>query len=84
MNPESAIKEAVEQRLKVMGLDKKMADANMDLLQSGIFDSMSFIDMLTSVEERLDVRVDLENALADPKTYTIEGLVELFNSNGNG
>ena len=84
MNPEFAIKEAVEQRLKVMGLDPKMADASMDLLQSGIFDSMSFIDMLTAVEERLDVRLELENALADPKTFTIIGLVELFNSNSNG
>ena len=84
MSAEQAIRKAVEVRLNAMGLETNMADNDMDLLQSGIFDSMSFIDMLTSVEDELGVRLDLENALADPKTFTISGLTDLFNNASHG
>ena len=84
MNAEQAIRKVVEARLRSMGLDTKMADNDMDLMQSGIFDSMSFIDMLTNVEEELDVRLDLENTLADPATFTFSGLTDLFNKASNG
>lgn len=84
MSAENAIRKAVSARLVAMGLEPNMADDKMDLLQSGIFDSMSFIDMLTSVEDELGVRVDLENALAKPEIFTIAGLAALFSKVNNG
>ena len=78
MNVEDVIREQVQSRLKDMGLDSSILDGKMDLLQSGIYDSMSFIDMLTAVEERIGTRLDLENSLADPATFTMDGLAELF------
>jgi acyl carrier protein len=82
MTIEEVIKEQVHGRLKDMGLDNSIIDGSMDLLQSGIYDSMSFIDMLTSVEEKVDIRLDLESSMANPATFTMDGLAKLF-KNGN-
>jgi len=75
---EEILKEAVAERLKEMGLDPSIVDGSMDLVQSGVYDSMSFIDMITAVEDRSGVQLDLESALADPATFTINGLAALF------
>ena len=78
MNVKEVIKEQIHGRLKDMGLDSSIVDGSMDLLQSGIYDSMSFIDMLTAVEEKVGKRLDLESSLADPATFTMDGLAVLF------
>ena len=77
---EEILKGVVAERLKEMGLDLSIVNGSMDLVQSGVYDSMSFIDMITAVEERSGVQLDLESVLADPATFTINGLATLFNS----
>jgi acyl carrier protein len=50
---------------------------NLDLVGSGIYDSMSFLDAIGEIEGRLGMEVDLADL--DPDEYTrLGGLVKAF------
>lgn len=51
--------------LLVAGIDPEELPDDMDLLQTGVIDSMSILEMVVAVEEEYGVAMDLERLPAD-------------------
>ncbi len=54
-------------------------DENISLIESGIIDSMSFINALLEIEEIFNVEIDFENVEIESIT-SIKGLLNYLNS----
>jgi acyl carrier protein len=48
-------------RLRLLGVAREAVDDDLDLFASGILDSLSLIDLLMSVEQRLGQTLDFES-----------------------
>jgi acyl carrier protein len=51
---------------------------DLDLLRSGLLDSLGFVDLVVEMEKRSGREVDLMAAMERPGGSTLGGLVELF------
>ncbi len=65
-------------RLGRLGLTEADVTDDLDLLRSGLFDSLGFVDLVVAVEEEVGHQVDLISAMDRPGGTTIGGLVTLF------
>lgn len=80
----AAIEAQIADRTAALGLDPEVVQPYVDLVQSGLFDSMAFIDLMTAIEESTGTRIDLENALSTPEALTMDGLIKIFEAASNG
>lgn len=69
-------------RLSLLGIAEKEIKKDFDFVQSGLLDSMAFVDMVTAMEEHFDVEVDFEEEVEDAEFTTLKGLTKVFLKNG--
>ncbi|GEM_PF-2243289 len=62
-------------RLRALGLAREAVDDDLDLFASGVLDSLSLIDLLMSVEQRLGQTLDFES-LDFTRLVSLGALVE--------
>ncbi|MBS1637017.1 MAG: acyl carrier protein [Bacteroidetes bacterium] len=57
---EQIILSEVKQRAALLGFPATDVHAGLDLMRSGLYDSMAFIDLIVAMEEKTGVEIDLE------------------------
>ena len=67
--------EIIDPKLKHLSIKQDDMGDNTDLLVSGILDSFDFLDLISELEERSGIPVDLA-AIDNQDIGTIKGLVE--------
>lgn len=65
-------------RLTRLGMSVDDLDDDMDLVRSGLLDSLAFIDLVAAMEQGTGRQVDLERALEAGEATTVRGLQRLF------
>lgn len=60
--------EKVQEALKEKGMEVTEVDSNFDLFQSGAFDSMGFVSLITSIESRFGIEMDFSDL--EPDQFT--------------
>lgn len=65
----------LEPMLETAGIAPADLDPDLDLLAAGVLDSFSVLDLLTFIEERLEVKADLGD-MDFTKAMTVRGLAE--------
>jgi acyl carrier protein len=61
-----------------LGMEHNELVDDLDLLRSGLLDSLGFVDLVVEMEKRSGREVDLMAAMERPGGSTLGGLVELF------
>lgn len=74
----SAIAERLEQRLARLGLSPGDISDDLDLVRSGVLDSLGFVDLIADLENATGKQVDLELALEQGNATTVGSIVSLF------
>ena len=69
---------AIGPRLGRLGLTEADVTDDLDLLRSGLLDSLGFVDLVVAVEEEVGHQVDLVSAMDSPGGTTVGGLIRLF------
>jgi acyl carrier protein len=72
------IRERIGQRLSRLGMSEAEVTGDLDLVRSGLLDSLSFVDLITDLETASGKQVDLEQALGRPGATTVKRVMELF------
>jgi len=75
--------ELISERLRVFDIKPAEVDDHFDLVRSGLLDSMSFIDLVASLEEKFHVEVDFERLSEDDALTNFGRLVEIINAARN-
>jgi acyl carrier protein len=68
----------IEGRSSALGLTNAELTDDLDLLRSGVLDSLSFVDLMAGLMDATGKELDLEKALENRKASTIGGLLDLF------
>ena len=74
----SAIADRLAQRLARLGLSPGDLTDDLDLVRSGVLDSLGFVDLIADLEKESGKQVDLEQALGRKNATTIGGIVRSF------
>ncbi|MDQ3100280.1 MAG: phosphopantetheine-binding protein [Bacteroidota bacterium] len=74
------IVERIKHRLVRMGMEEREVTSDLDLVRSGLLDSLSFVDLIADLEIACGKQVDLENALNNKGATTVKGIIEMFSS----
>jgi len=61
-----------------LGMEQNELVDDLDLLRSGLLDSLGFVDLVVELEKRSGREVDLMVAMERPGGSTLGGLLELF------
>ena len=72
------IMQRIAKRLQRLGMQDCEVTADLDLVRSGLLDSLSFVDLIADLEQASGRQVDLENALERPGATTVKGVKSLF------
>jgi acyl carrier protein len=72
------IMERIGKRLQRLGMVEKEVTNDLDLVRSGLLDSLSFVDLIADLEQISGRQVDLEKALERPGATTVKGVRSLF------
>lgn len=72
------IRGRLEVRLKRLGLDHNDLTDDLDLVRSGVLDSLGFVDLIADLEEATGRLVDLERALEKPGATRLGTIIQLF------
>lgn len=75
---EALLKERLGPRMERLGLAEHEFKTELDLVRTGILDSLAFVDLITEMETAVGMQVDLEKAFDRPGATTIGGVIELF------
>jgi acyl carrier protein len=70
--------EYLHDRLQMLGIHEKEIKGNFDFVQSGLLDSMAFVDLVTSMEEHFDREIDFENEVENSGFTNLKALTRLF------
>jgi acyl carrier protein len=79
----SLLLEHIGERLKLFGISPTELDNDFDLVKSGLLDSMTFVDLVGALEEKLKQEIDFEKVMEDERFTTVSGLISLFNRTSN-
>ncbi len=71
----------LEDRLNLLGIYEREIRKDFDFVQSGLLDSMAFVDMITAMEEKFDHEIDFETEAEDTSFTTMKGVLRLFLKN---
>jgi acyl carrier protein len=74
----AAMVEVLMPRAARLGMHADELNDELDLLRSGLLDSLGFVDLVVELEKRSGREVDLMAAMERPGGSTMGGLVELF------
>ncbi len=72
------ISDRLAQRLVRLGLAPTDLPDDLDLVRSGVLDSLGFVDLIADLENATGKQVDLEQALASDNATTVGSIVSLF------
>ncbi len=70
--------ERLAQRLVRLGLSSADLTDDLDLLRSGVLDSLGFVDLIADLESATGKQVDLERALDRRDATTVANVISLF------
>ncbi len=68
----------IRDRLIRLGMKESEVTTDLDLVRSGVLDSLSFVDLIGDLESASGKQVDLEKALERKGATTVKAIVELF------
>ena len=74
----SNITRRLAQRLARLGLSPNDLMDDLDLVRSGVLDSLGFVDLIAELENTTGKKVDLEQALERKNATTVGSIVSLF------
>jgi acyl carrier protein len=74
----AAMVEVLMPRAARLGMHADELNDELDLLRSGLLDSLGFVDLVVELEKRCGREVDLMAAMERPGGSTMGNLVELF------
>lgn len=77
-DPRAFILKRLEAPAQRLGLEPGELVDDLDLLRSGLLDSLGFVDLVAELEEVFHVQVDLEQALGRSGSTTLHGVIRLF------
>ena len=72
------VQEKLASRSQRLGLDRSAVGDELDLVRSGLLDSLGFVDLITDLETALGRQVELEKAFDRPGATTMGGVLDLF------
>ena len=78
MNVRSLIAATLASRLQRLGLSDTDLLDDLDLVRSGVLDSLGFVDLIADLETTTGKQVDLEQALEQKGATTVKGILALF------
>ncbi len=77
------ITEYLSKRLDLLGISAHEIRKDFDFVQSGLLDSMAFVDMVTNLEKHFGIEIDFENEVENDKFTKYKGLVEIVKKAAN-
>ena len=72
------VEELLAGRLEALGVGRNDLIDDLDLVRSGLLDSLAFVDLLSALEQRTGRQIDLEAALASGRGTRLGTVVRLF------
>ena len=72
------LRERLVARAERLGMQADELDGPLDLVRSGLLDSLGFVDLITELEQELGCEVDLAAAFDKPGATTLDGVIDLF------
>jgi acyl carrier protein len=63
--------EKTRQQIKLLGIESIALDDSTDVVREGLFDSLSFIDLISECEQEFKTEIQLEHH--DPREFTQVG-----------
>jgi acyl carrier protein len=66
------------QRMVRLGLSPNDLTDDLDLVRSGVLDSLGFVDLIAELENATGKQVDLERALEHRNATTVANVISLF------
>lgn len=73
-----AVADRLTERLARLGLSASDLTDDLDLVRSGVLDSLAFVDLIADLENATGKKVDLEQALERKNATTVGGILSLF------
>ncbi len=70
--------ENLKNKLEQFGINQNEIKKDFDFVQSGLLDSMAFVEMIAGMEQHFDIEIDFENIDKDDEFTTLRGINELF------
>ena len=70
--------ERLAKRLDRLGLRPSDLTDDLDLVRSGVLDSLGFVDLIADLETATGERIDLERALEHRNATTVAGIMAIF------
>jgi len=74
----SKMADRLSKRLVRLGLSASDLTDDLDLVRSGVLDSLGFVDLIADLENDTGKQVDLERALERGNATTVGSIVSLF------
>lgn len=74
------LRERLVIRADRLGLRVEEVSGSLDLVRSGLLDSLGFVDLITELEQVTGREVDLASAFDTPGATTFDGILDLFES----
>ena len=65
-------------RTQRMGINSNEFTSDLDLVRTGLLDSLGFVDLITELETAVGKQVDLEKAFDRTGATTVGGVIDLF------
>lgn len=75
---QALIRQQLSDRLVRLGMAPGDLTDDLDLVRSGLLDSLAFIDLVAALENATGRQVDLEQALEQDDATTVGGLQRIF------
>lgn len=75
---QALIRQQLSDRLVRLGMGPSDLTDDLDLVRSGLLDSLAFIDLVAALENATGRQVDLEQALEQDDATTVGGLQRIF------
>ncbi len=72
------LRERLVVRAERLGLRSDELDGSLDLVRTGLLDSLGFVDLITELEQEMGCEVDLATAFDKPGATTLDGVIDLF------
>lgn len=72
------IADRLARRLERLGLRRSELTDDLDLVRSGIVDSLGFVDLIADLEQAAGKQVDLERALEHKGATRVGSIIDLF------
>ncbi len=77
------ILELLHEKLERLGISDSEINDRFDLVKSGLLSSLEFVDLVASIENRLNIEIDYEQALDAGDFTTISGIKNTFQKHLN-